>query len=74
MIEELQMIVNRYKVDESIKVTGDMMLLSDLELNSFELVEMLCEVEERFGVEIPDRMINDFKTVQDLMDFVAAHA
>ena len=74
MIEELQQIVNRYKADESIVVKGDMMLLTDLELNSFELVEMLCEVEDKYGIEIPDRAINDIKTVQDLMDFVLAHA
>jgi len=73
MIEKLQEIIRRYTADENITIRGDMVLLADLGLNSFELVEMVCEVEEEFGVEIPDKTIGEFKTVSDLLDYISTH-
>ena len=54
-------------------ITGDMVLLTDLELNSLELVDLVCEAEEAFGVAIPDNEISRFKTVQNVMDYISAH-
>ena len=71
MLEKLQEIVRRYADDEGIVITGDMALLTDLGLNSFELVEVVCEVEEAFGVEIPERAIGKMKKIQDVLDFIA---
>ena len=74
MIEKLQDIIRRFTADESVIITGDMLLLTDIGLNSIELVEMVCIVEEQFSVEIPDRAISDFKSIQDLLDFISANA
>jgi len=71
MLEKLQEIVQRYTDNGEIVITGDMVLLADLGLNSYELVELVCEVEEKFDVEIPDRAINGFKTVQNVLDYIA---
>lgn len=73
MFEKLQEIVKQYTYDENIIITGDTVLLADLGLNSYELVELVCEVEEKFDVEIPDRVISNFKTVQNVLDYIAAH-
>jgi len=73
MIEKLQEIIRRYTADENITITEEMVLLTDIGLNSFELVEMVCEIEERFGVEIPDKVIGDFKTVSDLLAYISSH-
>jgi acyl carrier protein len=73
MLEKLQEIIRRYSDDEQVVITGDMVLLSDLGLNSFELVELVCEVEEKFDVEIHDRDISRLKTVQDVMDYILAY-
>jgi acyl carrier protein len=69
MLEKLQEIVRRH-TDEEIVITGGMVLLADLGLNSYELVQLVCEVEEAFDVEIPDRAIGGFKTVQDVLNFI----
>jgi len=73
MIDQLQEIVRLYTADESIVLKGEMVLLTDLGLNSYELVEMVCEVEAKFGVEIPDKAIRELKTVQELLDYISAH-
>ena len=72
MLEKLQEIVRKYADDEEIVISGEMVLLTDLGLNSFELVELVCEVEETFDIEIPDRAIGGFKTVQHVLDYITS--
>ncbi|MCL2188930.1 MAG: phosphopantetheine-binding protein [Defluviitaleaceae bacterium] len=61
MIEKLQEIVRQYSNVENLTLTPDMVLLNDLGLNSFELIELICEVENQFNVEIPDRYLVTLK-------------
>ena len=70
MIDKLQSIVRKYSDDESITLTADMALLTDLGLNSFELVQLICEIEDEFNIEIPDRAISSLKTVQNVVDYI----
>ena len=71
MLDKLQGIIRRYSDDDNAIITGSTAILSDLGMNSFELVELICEIEEAFGVEIPDRAINGFKTVQNVLDYLS---
>ena len=73
MLEKLQEIIRRYMDDENFILTADMVLRSDLEINSYEFVQVICEVEETFNVEISDRAIAGFKTVGDVVDWVETH-
>ena len=73
MIEKLQEIIIHYTADKDIQIKEDMVLLTDLGLNSLELIEMVCEVEETFEVEIPDKVISSLKTIKDLMEYLSAH-
>ena len=73
MLDRLQEIIFHYTTDKDILIKEDTILLADLGLNSLELVEMVCEVEEEFGVEIPDKVISTLKTIKDLMDYLASH-
>jgi acyl carrier protein len=70
MLEKLQEIVRRYTENEDFVLTADMVLRSDLGINSYEFVQIVCEVEDAFGVEIPDRAIGGFKTVRDVMGWI----
>jgi len=73
MLEKLQEIVRRYTDNDEFILTSDMVLLSDLGLNSYELVELVCDVEDNFNIEIPDRAISSFKTVQNVLDYIVAN-
>ena len=73
MLEKLQEIIRRYSDDENIVIKGEMALLTDLGLDSFDLIQIISEVEEAFTIEIPERAVSDLKTVQDVMDFITAH-
>ena len=41
-----------------------------LGLNSFELFDLICEIEEHFGIEIPDRELMKLVTLGDLVRYI----
>lgn len=71
MLDKMTQIIREQTGDESIVITRDSILLADLGMNSFDLINMVCVLEDEFDVEIPDRIIGNFKTVGDVMDYVA---
>jgi len=73
MLEQLQEIIRRFTGDTGLVLEGGTVLRTDLGLNSYELVELVCKVEDAFDVEIPDRAISGLKTVQHVLDFIAAN-
>ena len=70
MLETLTKIIREHTGDESIVINEDMDLKADLGLNSLELVNLVCVVEDEFDIEIPDRNIKDFRTVKDVIEFI----
>ena len=46
----------------------------DLEADSLDLVELVVELEDSYGVRIPDEEAVKILTVGQAADFVAAHA
>jgi acyl carrier protein len=46
----------------------------DLEADSLDLVELVMELEDHYGVRIPDEEAVKIHTVGQAADYVAAHA
>lgn len=72
MLEKLAKLVYNQTGDDGIEITRDSVLLADLGMNSFDLVNLVCEVEDEFDIEIPDRIIGSFKTVGDVINYIEA--
>lgn len=70
MIESLTKIIREHTGDDTLVLNEDMDLRADLGLNSLELVNLVCVVEDEFDIEIPDRNIKDFHTVKDVLLFM----
>ena len=70
MSEKLTNIIREHTGDNSIEINEDMDLKADLGLNSLDLVNLACVVEDEFDIEIPDRNIKDFRTVKDVLLFI----
>ena len=45
----------------------------DLEADSLDLVELVMELEDRYGIRITDEEAERIKTVGQAIDFVVAH-
>ena len=62
-------------VMEQLDVTREQCLLEasfidDLGADSLDIVELLMEMEEAFGVEIADEDLEKIRTIKDVIDFL----
>ena len=74
MFEELkQILVEEMEVDAEL-VTPQAEFVNDLKLNSLDIADFVLICEERFGAEIEEDEIHTILTVQDLCDYISAHA
>jgi len=55
--------------DEDV-IESDANLKDDLEMDDIDLVEMAMTLEEEFDIDIPEEKLNEFQTVQDVVDFI----
>jgi acyl carrier protein len=56
------------------RIGEDTRFREDLEADSLDLVELLVELEDNYGIRIPDEEAAKILTVGQAADFVAAHA
>ena len=70
MTERLTKIIRENTDSNNITINENTALIADLGLNSLDLVNLACIVEDEFDIEIPDRAIKDFKTVGDVIAFI----
>ncbi|MDO4803407.1 MAG: phosphopantetheine-binding protein [Lachnospiraceae bacterium] len=45
-------------------------LIDDLELNSFDVLTIVSDFEDQYGIHISDEQIMEFKTVGDIEEFL----
>ncbi len=73
-LSELQAIlVEQLGVDRS-EVVETASFQDDLNADSLDLVEMIMEMEDKFGVKIPDEDAEKILTVGDAVDFIVARS
>ena len=70
MLEKIIQIIRENTGNDEIVISEDTILLADLGLNSLDLLNLVCIVEDEFDIEIPDRVVWQFKTVGDVMNFI----
>ncbi len=63
---------DRLGVDEG-DVTPEASFREDLEADSLDLVELIMELEEQFGMEIPDEEAEKITTVDEAVEYVMEH-
>jgi acyl carrier protein len=56
------------------RIAADTRFKEDLEADSLDLVELVVELEDSYGIRIPDDQAARILTVGQAADFVAAHA
>lgn len=70
MIEELKAIIEEYTDEPLPEITMETALTADFGLNSFELFEIICKIEEKYNVTIPDRVLMSFTSVGDVVNYL----
>ena len=52
------------------EITSDMDLMDDLNINSYDIMSIVCKFEDEFDIEIPDEDIRNFRTVKDVLSYI----
>lgn len=45
-------------------------VIRDLGLDSIDMVEMIADFEDNFGISIPSSKVNSIKTIKDILDLL----
>ena len=64
-----QIIVEKFGVSES-QVTPEASFTNDLSADSLDRVELIMEIEDEFGISIPEDQAENIATVGDAVKFV----
>ena len=75
-MEQLEKIISIIKrvgeatIDPNLVITGDTDIVADLQFDSIDMVLIVGEIEEAFGISIENDMIPEIRTVHDLNEKV----
>ena len=68
MLETIQKII--YQITGKRNVTDDTDFVRDLELNSFDIMNIVAELEDTYGIEIPTRDVWHLNQVKDAIAYL----
>ena len=71
ILQGLAEIVNEVAGVEPSEITPEKSFVDELDIDSLSMVEIAVQVEDRFGVKVPDDVLANLKTVGDAVDYVA---
>ncbi|MDO5144541.1 MAG: acyl carrier protein [bacterium] len=66
------MIAKQLKVDEA-SITRESRLIEDLKADSANVMVMIMDLEDRFGIMVEDDQIMKLRTVGDVADYIESH-
>ena len=67
-----KIIADKLDIEED-KITPESSFLDDLGADSLYIVELIMELEEEFGIEIPDEDAEKIRTVADAVKYIEEH-
>ena len=74
MTEKLKEIFESCTKTKIPEISESSSLTADLGLNSFELFDIVCAIEDEFGVSMSDRDLMKMVTVGDLIEFIETNS
>lgn len=73
MFEQVKSILVDQIGSRAESVSMDTVILSDLGINSFELVQLIARLEDELNIEIEDEALKSFVTIGDVVRYLDEH-
>ena len=72
LFEKFKEVINPYVTEKSLmdNIQGDTNLLIDLKINSAQIIDIVLDAEEKFGIEIDDDSIGKMQTVESSINVI----
>ena len=67
-----EVVIDKLGVEED-KIVSDASFVDDLGADSLDTVELIMQLEEEFGIEIPDEDAETITTVNAAVDYIEAN-
>jgi acyl carrier protein len=71
MFDKVVDIICKYTEVPKEEITLETNMLNDLGLASIDFIDMICDFEEEFEREVPERDFRKLTTVQKIVEYVA---
>jgi acyl carrier protein len=69
LFREVCAILERYR-PAHLELTPSTELSGDLNIDSVAAMDLIMEIEDKFGIDIPINLLSDLRNLQDLLDVV----
>jgi acyl carrier protein len=69
LYRDLCTIVEKY-APAQVELTPTTELSGDLNIDSVAAMDLIMEIEDKFGIDIPMNLVSDLRSFQDLVDVV----
>jgi acyl carrier protein len=69
LFAEVRPILERYRPD-GVALMPSTEFTGDLNIDSVAAMDLIMEVEDKFGIDIPMNLVADLRNVQDLLDVI----
>lgn len=70
MFEQVKTIIEEHVDCKNVVIKPETELLTDLNINSLDLVELVCAFEVAFDIEVPEKDIRKLTKVQDIINYL----
>ncbi|HZJ99377.1 MAG TPA: acyl carrier protein [Tissierellaceae bacterium] len=57
-------------VEDLDSITMETSMMKDLEADSLDAVEIIMELEDEFGISVPDEDAEGFKSIGDIVNYI----
>lgn len=70
VLEKIKAILSeQLDIDEN-NINADSLIVEDLGADSLDAIDIVMSVEEEFGIEVPDEIVEKMESVNDIITFV----
>jgi acyl carrier protein len=68
ILQQIQDMLQQILPEDALRVTLDLNLMNDLDLDSLKVLELLEKLEDAYDISIPINILAEIRTVRDLVE------